>query len=355
MRNALIFALSLILFAGYSQGKLEFESIRHDFGEVEEVGGPVEYTFNFVNTGDAAIKINGVKASCGCTTSGWTKEEIMPGESGFVKAKYNPRNRPGKFSKTLKITSSQASENKTLFISGFVKPKPKNAEEEFPVVLGDLRVKYRSMNLGKITTEKSVETLFDIYNSSDTVFQLDPNKMTVPKHMTVSLVPGFLNPKESGKLKIVYDPIAKNDYGYVSDAIALGTNEEAGLSIITIIEEYFPEMTADELDNAPKLSIADRTHDFGVVKAGEIVEVEVTLENAGLEKLSFRAIKSNCGCITYEVKSKNLKKGRSQTLKLFFDTTELRGNQYKTVTLFSNDPVNPTQIVTIKGKVMVED
>lgn len=354
MRSTLIFTFCLIFFTGFTQGKLEFESVRHDFGEVEEVGRPVEHTFSFINSGDAPIEITSVKASCGCTTPGWTREKIMPGESGFVKAKYNPRNRPGRFSKTLKITSSQTSEDKTLFISGLVKPKPKGPEEEFPVVLGDLRVKYRSMNLGKITTEKVFEKLFDVYNSSDTVFQLSPTEMSVPKHISVSLVPDFLNPKESGKLRVVYDPVEKNDFGYVSDAISIGSNEEAGLSIIATIEEYFPEMTADELDNAPQLSIADRTHDFGTVKGGEIVEIEFLLENTGQEKLSFRTIKANCGCITYEVKSKNLKKGKSQILKLFFDTTEMRGNQYKTVTLFSNDPVNPTQIITVKGKVQKE-
>lgn len=352
MRSVLIFVFCLFFFTGFSQGKLDFVSVRHDFGDLEEMDGPAEHTFSFINIGDEPIKINSVKASCGCTTSGWSQEEILPGDSGFVKAKYNPRNRPGRFSKSLQITSSVASENKTLFITGFVRPKPKSPEDEYPVVLGNLRTKYRSLNVGKITTEKLVEKLFDIYNSSDTVVQLNPDEMTIPAHISVALVPSFLNPKEAGKLRITYDPKAKNDYGYVSDAIALGTNEEAGLSIITTIEEYFPTMTADELDNAPKLSIANITHDFGVARSGDVVEVEIMLENVGKEKLIFRAIKANCGCISYEVKSNNLKKGKSQTLKLFFDTTEMRGNQYKTINVFSNDPVSPTQIITLKGKVV---
>lgn len=351
MKNFSIFTFCLITFFGFSQGKLDFEMNSYDFGEVEETGGAVEYTFSFENTGDQPITITRVKASCGCTTPGWTKEEVLPGESGFVKAKYNPRNRPGKFRKSLKITSNVASENKTLFISGFVRPKPKTPEEEYPIVLGELRVKYRSLNIGKITTEKPIEKTFDVFNNTDSIVKLDYAKMSVPNHMTVSITSDFLNPKEEGKLKIVYDPVKKNDFGYVSDAIALNTNEEAGLSIVATIEEYFPEMTAEELDKAPKLFIADRTIDFGKVKSGELVEAEVELRNDGRERLNFRSIKSNCGCIMYVVRSKNLKKGKSQTLKLIFDTSEMRGNQYKTITLFSNDPINPTQIVTLKGKV----
>ncbi|MFK7952976.1 MAG: DUF1573 domain-containing protein [Ekhidna sp.] len=344
--------LFVFLFSlGFSQEKLSFDNLTHNFGELEEENGPAEHTFYFVNNGDGPIQITRVKASCGCTTPGWTKEEVMPGDSGFVKAKYNPRNRPGKFTKSLRITSTDASANKTLYINGFVKPKVKTPEEEYPVVLGDLRVKYRALNFGKITTKEPVEKLFDIYNASDSVVKFNAEDMNVPEHITVSLVQSFLNPKEVGKLSVVYDPIAKNDFGYVSDAISIGTNEEAEMSIMGTIEEYFPIATAEELDKAPKLNLTDRSIDFGKVKRGEFVKIDVTLENTGKSKLNFRAIKANCGCITYDLKSQNLKKGKSQTLKLTIDTSELRGNQYKIVTLFSNDPVSPTQIVTLKGKV----
>ena len=64
-----------------------------------------------------------------------------------------------------------------------------------------------------------------------------------------------------------------------------------------------------------------------------------------------RAIKANCDCITYEIKKNSIKKGKSQTLTATFDTSNLRGNQYKSLTIYSNDPVAPTQIITIKGKI----
>lgn len=348
-----IFSLLVLMIVGvtYGQSKLDFEVKDHDFGEIEEMGGPAEFTFNFVNNGDEPIRITHVKASCGCTTPGWSKEEIMPGDSGFVKAKYNPRNRPGRFRKSLRITTSDASSNQVVYISGFVKPEPKTPEEEFPISLGDLRLKNRGLNIGKITTEKAVERTFDVYNSSDSVASLSNEDLDLPDHISVSLVQDFLNPKEIGQLKIVYDPIKKNDYGYVSDNIQLASGSEENLSVIAVIEEYFPEMTAEELDKAPKLEIADRAYDFGTVTAGTVVEKEFELTNSGKEKLLFRSVKSNCGCITYELNNKGIKKGKSQTLKILFDTSEMRGNQYKSVTVYSNDPVTPTQIITIKGKV----
>ncbi|WP_420575730.1 DUF1573 domain-containing protein [Ekhidna sp.] len=350
--RAIFSILALLFFATvYSQSKLEFEKTDHDFGDIMEEAGPAEFTFRFVNKGDEPITITRVKASCGCTTPGWTREEVMPGDSGYVKAKYNPRNRPGRFRKSLRLTTSDPSSNHTLYISGFVKPKPKTPEEEFPVLVGDLRLKYRGMNIGKITTEKPVEKTFDVFNYSDTIAVLNADEMILPDHIQVELVPDFLNPREVGQLKITYDPIKKADYGFVSDNIQLSEDSEENLSVIAVIEEYFPEMTAEELDNAAKLEISDRSYDFGRVTAGSILEMEFELSNTGKEKLELRAVKSNCGCITYDLKKKGIKKGKSQTLKVSFDTSEMRGNQYKSITVYSNDPVAPTQIITIKGKV----
>lgn len=350
MKRHILTTLSLIIFlSGYGQSKLQFEQTTYDFGEIEEEGGAVEYAFTFVNTSDSPIRITGVKASCGCTTPGWTNTEVMPGDSGFVKAKYNPRNRPGRFRKSLKISTTDPTSNMTIYIAGFVKPKPKTPEQEFPITAGDLRLKYRGLNMGKITTEKTVTKTFEVYNASDSVVMLT-DQVVSPSHIRLALSPEQIEGRQKGELIITYDPNEKNDYGFVSDDIRLGADDQ-GLSVMGIIEEYFPEMTAEELDKAPKLEISQKVFDFGSVKAGTVIETSFDLSNQGKEKLIFRAIKSNCACVTYETKNKGLKKGKTQTLKVSFDTSDLRGNQYKSLTIYSNDPVNPTQLITIRGKV----
>ncbi len=62
----------------------------HDFGEIVKNDGPKSYSFEFTNKGNSPVSIQKVTASCGCTTSGWTKEPVAPGEKGFIKATYNP-------------------------------------------------------------------------------------------------------------------------------------------------------------------------------------------------------------------------------------------------------------------------
>ncbi|MEQ9404402.1 MAG: DUF1573 domain-containing protein [Cyclobacteriaceae bacterium] len=355
MRFLVYVCLTLILNFTFAQGSLKFEKETHDFGEIKEEAGYAEFTFSFVNTSEQPVKITNVRASCGCTTPGWTKEAVMPGDSGFIKARYNPRNRPGNFRKSLTISASPSTGNKTLYIKGYVKPKPKSVLEELPVSAGDLRLKFRSLNMGRMTTEKAITKDFDVYNNGKDSLRLQYNVMEVPTHITLTMEPELLGPGQQGVLKLTYDPVKKNDLGFISDNFTLQTDTAITVknefNVLTTIEEFFPEMTPADFDSAPKLLIAERVFDFGQVKEGEVVETEFTLSNEGKKKLNFRKIKSNCSCVTYEIKSQNMKRGKSQVLKVLFDTSGRKGNQYKTVTIFSNDPSAPTQMVTIKGKV----
>lgn len=355
LRSTLLIGSILLSSSLMAQGDLTFEKEIHDFGQIDEEGGYAEYTFNFANNGDKAVRITNVKASCGCTTPGWTKEEIAPGENGFITARYNPRNRPGNFKKSLRVSSTESAANKTLYITGYVRPKPKSVLEELPVSSGDLRLKYRSLNFERITTEKVVTKEFDVYNAGSEPLSLQYEIMKIPEHLVITLKPEVLGAKEKGSLLVSYDPLKKDDLGFISDNFTLHvdttSSKQNEFFVLTTIEEFFPPLTADELDKAPKLEVSERVYDFGKVEEGTVVEAAFILKNAGSSKLNFRKIKSNCSCVTYEVKSSNMKKGKSQALKISFDTSERRGNQYKTVTIFSNDPSAPTQMVTIKGSI----
>ncbi len=67
-----------------------FDKLVHDFGAIVKSDGPQTYSFEFTNKGNSPVTIQKVVSSCGCTTSGWTKEPVAPGEKGYVKATYHP-------------------------------------------------------------------------------------------------------------------------------------------------------------------------------------------------------------------------------------------------------------------------
>ena len=169
MKRAGIVIIMLIstLAVGQTIEELKFNEQNHDFGAIKEVDGPAEFQFDFTNTSPEPLMITNVRASCGCTTPAWTKEPVMPGSTGFIKAVYDPRNRPGPFHKTLTVTTNGKQNTIILRIQGKVEPKPRTIEDDFPTVIGALRVKYRSFNLGKVFDNRPVTKDFTIYNQSE--------------------------------------------------------------------------------------------------------------------------------------------------------------------------------------------
>ncbi len=124
----LVFNLTF-LFASQAQSKvlyrignttIEFENLKHDFGVIPfESDGT--YIFKFKNTGSKNLKIEDVKTTCGCTVPEWSDNEILPGESGEIKIKYNTRI-SGKFEKGITVHANVKNSPVVLKISGEVMP-----------------------------------------------------------------------------------------------------------------------------------------------------------------------------------------------------------------------------------------
>lgn len=102
---------------------MDFVEEVHDFGTIPQ-GKPVTNEFKFKNTGNEPIVIQNVRASCGCTTPAWTKEPVLPGKTGMVKATYNAA-AAAPFTKTITITSNVGT--KTLTIKGAVEKAPESS------------------------------------------------------------------------------------------------------------------------------------------------------------------------------------------------------------------------------------
>lgn len=100
---------------------LVFDNEVHDFGTVPE-GPNADYEFTFKNTGKEPINLQTVNASCGCTTPSWSKEPVLPGKTGSIKASYATKGRPGGFTKSITVVSNAGT--KVLTIKGNVEPAP---------------------------------------------------------------------------------------------------------------------------------------------------------------------------------------------------------------------------------------
>ncbi|NOS92802.1 MAG: DUF1573 domain-containing protein [Cyclobacteriaceae bacterium] len=105
---------------------VEFNTTDHDFGTIDE-GKKVTVTYTVKNVGQAPLIIQNAQPSCGCTDPDWTKTPIPVGGSGFVKASFDSKGKPGINNKTITVTANTWPKTTVLKFKAMVTPKPDGA------------------------------------------------------------------------------------------------------------------------------------------------------------------------------------------------------------------------------------
>lgn len=100
---------------------IKFKEETHDFGNLKE-GDPAEFEFTFTNTGKKPLILTDVHPGCGCTTPTWSKDPVMPGKTGVIKAAYGTKGRVGAFNKNITVTSNAGTN--VIYIKGVVEKAP---------------------------------------------------------------------------------------------------------------------------------------------------------------------------------------------------------------------------------------
>lgn len=355
--KSLLASLLLLCFIPHAHSQqakqLRFIEEIHDFGTILEEGGPVTHDFIFTNNGSRPVKILTVKASCGCTTPAWSEDPVPVGKTGFIQARFDPRGRPGFFDKSLTVTTDLDPGPLVLRIRGEVSGEGMAPEDAFPVVNGGLRFKGSAFNMGKVfLKDEYVLREFPVFNASDQTITFSP-RFVAPSYIKVDVEPKLLAPGKKGVVRISYNGKMKGRYGFQSDNVEMHTDDKVNpvksMTVYATLEDYFPQLTAGELSKAPQLRIASRDLDFGTVHGPVSREVEIT--NTGKEELHVRALQPNCTCVRAETSEKSIKPGDSGLIRIAFDPQGRSGTQQKAVTVYSNDPRNPVQLITLSAYV----
>jgi Protein of unknown function (DUF1573) len=94
----------------------------YDFGKVVD-GEVVEFSFRFKNIGTKPLVVTNASASCGCTVPEKPEQPIQPGQTGFIKVKFNSDHRVGMAHKTVTVTSNAEPAFPELLLKGEVLAK----------------------------------------------------------------------------------------------------------------------------------------------------------------------------------------------------------------------------------------
>jgi hypothetical protein len=349
----LAFIFSLNTAYAQSFAEIQFEKMDYNFGKIKEDGGPANYNFKFTNTGKIPLVIQGVNASCGCTTPEWSKEPILPGKTGFIKVSYNPEQRPGVFTKSITVSANIPKYSRVLTISGDVIPRVMSLLDQFPVDFGRLRLKSGELSFVKIKDNELKTDTIQFYNPGTSPVTV--NFKIVPPFISIKTTPSVIQPKSKGFFLVTFDATKKTSYGYVTNRIYLSFNNEEkynnDITVSAVIEEDFSKLSAADLASAPRIEYNTRTFDFGEIPEGKKVDYAFQIMNKGRKELIIRSVTASCGCTTGQPASNTIQPGGNTVMKVTFDSGGKVGMQNKIITVISNDPGHATTILRVTGSV----
>jgi hypothetical protein len=210
-------------------GKITFESLTHDFGQISD-DKPVEHVFKFTNTGTGTLEILQASGSCGCTVPALTKRSYAPGESGEIKVVFNPHNRRDKQHTQVTVTSNdQSAPAQILHVHSFVKPL--------------VRIDPQAVSLGQIEKGKGAGSVV-VFTSRKTdlrpigVTSNNPVVSAVledPREVTIEGEPAV-------QATIRVNVLPNTPVGPVQSTIAVMTSDPTKTMSITVLGEVIGEV-----------------------------------------------------------------------------------------------------------------
>jgi hypothetical protein len=338
MKKTVLIAVACLLgMTVQAQETIKFDKTVHDFGNIPEKGEPVTYSFEFTNTGTAPLIIQNVQSSCGCTTPGWTREPVAPGQRGFVKATYAPTAAVS-FDKTLTVISTGNPSSVILRIRGKAVAKMPTTEEAFPMAYGALRLKGDMLPMARIIQGNTKKDSIEVINTGTTNLTL--SFANVPAQLTLESVPAVLKAGEKGYIRATVNTAAKKqEWGNVKYPVTIKANGKnmpnAQLTVSATIVDNFASV---DYATAPIASVNRSTINFGNLKKGAPYTGTFELTNTGKKDLVIHKAESENPNLKIEAPT-SLKPGEKATLTVTLNTkTETAGDRLYSVLLVTNAP-----------------
>ena len=113
-----------------------------------------------------------------------------------------------------------------------------------------------------------------------------------------------------------------------------------------------PDNKSDE-SGVAKFVFSEENHNFGSLKAGEVVSYTFEFKNEGTKTLTITGIDSGCGCTEVNIPNKTIGPGQEGRIEVIYNSAGEVGRQLKTITLISNAEQAKKQLF-IRAKVTNE-
>lgn len=353
-----IFTLALCAMSMMAQQPvITFTKTEHDFGKINEADGRVSTVFEFKNEGMEPLVLTNVRASCGCTTPKWTREPIEPGQTGQITVTYNPNGRPGRFQKTVTITSNATEPTTKVYIKGEVIPKPAKPVNQYIVKMGNLSLKAKSVNFGSVKKGQKVTNEIEYANHTDKPVTVDIAARAEDNYFIYQVTLGTVQPNETGKLMFIFDSEVCKIWGPVDFKAYVVVDgkqiqsDEYQLSFHADVEEDFSKLSVEQRQQAPIVEMTDYL-DLGVLAPGKTIKSMLTIKNVGANPLIIRRLYNKHDCFNFSVPKGAIKSGKRTEIKFTLNAMENgapmpAGDYTREILVITNDPNAPKKTIKL--------
>lgn len=98
---------------------------------------------------------------------------------------------------------------------------------------------------------------------------------------------------------------------------------------------------------------SEEMHNFGSLKAGEVVSFTFVFRNEGTKTLVIEKIESGCKCTEVVIPNRSIEPGREGQIEVIYNSAGEVGRQLQTITIFSNAD-QPEKQIFIKANITNE-
>lgn len=330
---------------------LGFDTVEWSFGDIREEGGTVSHTFEFTNNGSTPIVLDRVVASCGCTTPKYPRTPIAPGAKGRIEVTFDPMGMPGDFSKSIVVISGGGKYRDFLVITGYVIPRPRSIEEQFPHDAGGgLRLDGDMLAFRLIPQGSSSAMAVAYINTSDKPVTLTFEAVEESGLLDV-FAPETVCAGCRGNITFTYDLADKSAWGHRHDVTRPVVDGVPSPKTIYTAMTGIDDFTGVDISHAPRFILNASFHDFGEVRRRTVpYTYRLTAMNEGEAELHIRSVSSAEGLRITLREGMTIAPGASLPFEVVF-----YGNKYspgvvrESVYVVVDDPVRPTREIRISA------
>lgn len=120
--------------------------------------------------------------------------------------------------------------------------------------------------------------------------------------------------------------------------------------ILTLCAAVLPALPAAAQEAQPRAVLPEPVHDAGNVPKGEKITHDFVIRNDGENVLEISDVRPECGCTVADF-DRSIAPGETGVVHAALDSSTFAGPISKTITVYTNDPVNPRLQLAVKAVV----